>query len=163
MSLFKKIFSNTREINLDKELKDSILNIYKDEVLTKNQELIRKFADNKKIKDDKSLKAKIKSDIDNNVTSNIFSGASRFKFENLPMLNWEVSYTNGFNFGCYGEDYFEGFNCEYFHKVERFQLFLTDKKDLDGRKPTDMADALFWELEGANYLTKNYFQELYGK
>ena len=79
------------------------------------------------------------------------------------MLNWEVSYTNGFNFGCYGEDYFEGFNCEYFHKVERFQLFLSDKKDLDGRKPTDMADSLFWELEGANYLTKNYFQELYGK
>ena len=49
------------------------------------------------------------------------------------MLTWEASYTNGFNFGCYGDDYLEGFNCEYFSKVNKFQIFLSDKKDLDGR------------------------------
>jgi len=160
MNFIKKFFSKTEEIDLDKDSQKLILDTYSKEIPLKKNELVRKFAYKKNFTD-KDLKKFIKKEIDENVTSNIFSGASRFEYKDLPSLIWEASYTNGFNVGCYGEGYLLGFNYEYFNKVERSQVFLTDKKDLDGSKPTQLADSLMWTCLGGECITKNQFEEHY--
>ena len=160
MNFLKKFFSSTQEVDLDKESQNFIIETYKKEIPLRIRELVRKFAYKKNFTD-KNLKILIKAEIDENATSNIFSGAPRFEYKDLPSLTWEASYVNGFNVGCYGYGYLLGFNCEYFNKVEHAQVFLSEKKDLDGLKPTQLADDLMWSCLGGQYITKNTFQEHY--
>jgi hypothetical protein len=162
MNFLKKIFSSTQEIDLNKEEQAVIIDTYKKEIPLKINELVRSFAYKKNFTD-KDLKVLVRAEIDENVISNFISGAPRFKYKNLPMLTWEASYVNGFNIGCYGDGYLLGFNCEYFNKVEHAQVYLTEKKDLDGIKPTELAESLMWSCLGGNYITKNQFHEHYMK
>ncbi len=162
MKILEKIFSSTQKVDLSKEDQEVIIEDYKKKIPLRINELVRSFAYKKNLTD-KDLKELIREKIDKNATSNIFSGAPRFEYKDLPSLTWEVTYVNGFNIGCYGDGYLLGFNCEYFNKVERAQVFLTDKKNLDGLKPTELADSLMWSCLGGSYITKNQFEEHYIK
>ena len=132
-------------------------------ILKKNNLIIKTFADLKNVDKEllKSLIAKkLKTD---RIFPNVFTGDLCFVLDDLPDLNYEISYTNGFNFGCSGGgNKLNGFSCEYFHKIQIFSLYLkSDKEHLKGETTTELAKSVYNNLLGDNYITRMEFEKKY--
>ena len=138
-------------------------------IFKKNNLIIETFAnlkDNNSSRSKEYLKSLIMKELKTDqIFPNVFSGDQSFVLKELPDLIYEISYTNGFNFGCSGgggENTLNGFSCEYFHKIEKFSLYLENKKDhLKGEETTDLAESVYWSLLGANYITRGQFEMHY--
>ena len=138
-------------------------------IIEKNNLIIKTFAnltDNNSSRTKEYLKSLIMKELKTDqIFANVFSGDLCFVLDEIPDLTYEISYTNGFNFGCSSSGgVLNGFSFEYFHKIERFSLYLKTKKDhLKGEETTDLAEDVYWSLLGANYITRGQFEMHYSK
>jgi hypothetical protein len=136
-------------------------------IFKKNNLIIETFAnlkDNNSARSKEYLKSLIMKELKTDqIFPNVFSGDLCFIFDDITDLNYEISYTNGFNFSCSSRGgVLNGFSCEYFHKIEIFSLHLKTKKDhLKGEETTDLAESVYWSLLGASYITRGQFEMHY--
>ena len=136
-------------------------------IFKKNNLIIETFAnlkDNNSSRSKEYLKSLIMKELETDqIFPNVFSGDLCFVLDDIPDLNYEISYTNGFNFGCSSSGgALNGFSFEYFHKIKKFSLYLKTKKDhLKGEETTDLAESVYWSLLGADYITRGQFEMHY--
>ena len=161
-NMFKSL---SKLIGGKKKVKKSSLEAekYSKLIFKKNNLIIKNFA-NLKNTNKEVLKSLIAKELKtNSIFPNVFTGDLCFVLNDLQDLNYEISYTNGFNFGCSGGgNELNGFSCEYFHKIKIFSLYLKkDTEHLKGEKTTDLAKEVYNNLLGDNYIPRSEFENKY--